>query len=75
MPILLMHLLKSHDGSLTSLTEILGDHHREEEEGSRRVPQDHPQVVEEEAEEAAVGEEEEHSHYPGMHLPNLLKNF
>ena len=64
------HHLRSRDGSLTSQTEILGDHpQEEEEEDHRHTPQDHPQeavgamgaveaveVVEVEAVEAAETE-------------------
>ena len=74
-----MHLPRSHDGSLTSRTETLGDHRQEEEgEDTCRAVQDHlwEEVAGEEAAEGEVVEEEaeEHFHYQDMHLPNLRKN-
>ena len=48
--------------------EVPEDHHQEEAEGDHLTRQDHHQEVEE------VEEEGEHSHYPGKHLPNLLRN-
>ena len=72
------HLLKSQGGSLTSPTEILGDH-LQEEGGHRHAPQDHLQEEEEVEAEGVVEEEaeavEEHSHCQDTHLPSQLKSF
>ena len=64
-----LHLPKSHDGNLTSPEgEAPRGRPQEEEEGedNRCMRPDHHSVEEE--------EEEEPSHFPGKHLPMLLKN-
>ena len=77
-----LHLPKSHDGNLMSPEgEALRGRPQEEEEGEdnhRTCPDHHSAEAaaaeEEEAAEAEEEAEEEPSHFPGKHLPMLLKN-
>ena len=73
-PTLLTNLPRSHGGNLTSQKEGISEDRRQEEaeEDNHLVRQGRHQEEAEGAEEEE--EEEEHSHYPGTHLPNLLKN-
>ena len=77
-PTLLTNLPRSPGGNLMSQTEgIPGDRLQEEEEGDNHLThQDRHRAAEAEEEEEEEEEEEAggHSHCPGKHLPNLLKN-
>ena len=76
----LTHHPKSRDGSSTFPTETLEDRPQEGGAGDhQRALPDPLQEAAEVAEVAEVAEEAEeageHSHYPGMHLPNQQRNF